>query len=459
MIRLNLTNQPGLQLVDESEQFDLEGLEPDEVAEEQEEQEESDQSVSAINVEPPAASASVPDLNDIPDMPLQPQLPGDVADIQIDDDLFKLAEANLDLIEQAEEEETGQARTVKEAPEPEEKPEKKHKNHPIFRYGILVGAIVILFVILWLYKNGQLTKEKVREVATDASESVVEIVSEQADDIIRKTDDLSEIYYDKAAEAASQIPGATRQLSSNVSDVTRQMSSGMSDARQQIASSIPEVQPSRNRPVKRIHGASNIPMSLIQHVQVGQNKLFLAADVLAQFPTDSRLQYLRVKNDKLSFILYVSSEYAAEQIKNYFISQSRFQPPEIFFVEQSDKIAGNPVEIMAIIRFQAIGSDDTQGYKYLTDRQLSQYVWQASLKSSVHMNPLKISSSDITTVRNAEIVGNGMVANVIVMMHELAVQRHNMSTSILSIKTDTNHPISESILDFNLNSVIYPGNM
>ncbi|MFH2027142.1 MAG: hypothetical protein ABIK30_15215, partial [bacterium] len=119
----------------------------------------------------------------------------------------------------------------------------------------------------------------------------------------------------------------------------------------------------------------------------------------------------------------------------------------------------NPVEIMAIVRFQSMSSNDTKGYKYLTDRQLSQYVWQASLKSSVRMNPLKISSNDIATVRDAEIIGNGITANVVAMMRELAVQRHNMSTSILSIRSDTSRPINESILDFDLNSVIYPGNM
>ncbi|MDO9548107.1 MAG: hypothetical protein Q7J65_03980 [Candidatus Marinimicrobia bacterium] len=455
MIRLNLTNQPGLQFVDESEQFDLEGLEPDEVAEEQEGGIPADSGDGAL---PLRKSASVPSLRDIPDMPLVPSLSGDSGGIQIDDDLFKLAEANLDLIEQAEEEEAGPKEKVKSAPEPEEKPEKKHKKHPLFRYGILVGAIVVLFVILWLYKNGQLTKEKVREVAMGTSETVVGTVSEQASDVIRKADGLSEVYADRAAEAAKQIPGATRQLSSDVSEVTRQMTSGMSDARAQIASRIPEVQTS-SRSVNRVYGSSDISMNLIQRVQIGQNKLSLAADVLAQFPADSRLQYLRVKNGKLSFILFVSSEYAAEQIKNYFICQNQFQPPEIFFVERSNKIAGNPVEIMAIVRFQTMGSDDTKGYKYLTDRQLSQYVWQASLKSSVRMNPLKISSSDITTVRDAEIIGNGMTANVIAMMRELAVQRHNMSTSILSIRSDTKQPIRESVLDFNLNSVIYPGNM
>jgi len=455
MIRLNLTNQPGLQFIDESEKFDLEGLEPDVVANELEGdfQVDSDDGIPA-----PAKSGSVPELNDIPDMPMRPSLARDNDEFQINDDLFKLAEANLDLIEQAEEEEAGPKAKTKSAPEPEEKPEKKHKQHPLFRYGILVGAIIVLFVILWVYKNGQLNKAKVRKAAMEASATVTRKVTEKTADVIQTTEDLSDVYVDKAAEAASQIPGATRQLSSEVSDLTEQMSSGITDARQQIASKIPEVQTS-SRSVNRVYGSSNISMDLIQRVQVGQNKLNIAADVLAQFPANSRLQYLRIKNDRLSFILYVSSDYAAEQIKNYFTSQSRFLSPEVFFVEQSNTVASNPVEIMAIIRFRQMGSDDTKGYKYLTDRQLSQYVWQASLKSNVRMNPLKISNSDITTVRDAEIVGNGMMANVIALMRELAVQRHNMSTSILSIRSDTSRPISESLLDFDLNSVIYPGNM
>ncbi|GEM_PF-1178077 len=455
MIRLNLTNQPGLQFIDESEQFDLEGLEPDEVIEEQE----GDFQANSDDGAPvPVKSTSVPDLKDIPDMPMQPKLARNVDEFQIDDDLFKLAEANLDLIEQAEEEEAGPREKVKSTPEPEEKPEKKHTQHPLFRYGILVGAIIVLFFILWLYKNGQLNKEKVRKAALNATATVTEKASEKATDVIRTADGLSEVYADKATEAASQIPGVTQQLSSDVGEFTQQMSSDISDVRQQIASKIPEVQTSR-QPVNRVYGTSDLSMDLIQRVQVGQNKLNIAADVLAQFPANSRLQYLRIKNDRLSFILYVSSEYIAEQIKNYFISQSKFLSPEVFFVEQSNTVAGNPIEIMAIIRFQSMGSNDTKGYKYLTDRQLSQYVWQASLKSSVRLNPLKISNNDITTVRDAEIIGNGITANVITMMRELAVQRHNMSMSMLSIRSNTSRPISESILDFDLNSVIYPGNM
>ncbi|MBN2602124.1 MAG: hypothetical protein JXR87_09035 [Candidatus Marinimicrobia bacterium] len=455
MIRLNLTNQPGLQFIDESEQFDLEGLEPDVAADEPEGdfQYDSDDGAPA-----PVKSGSAPELKDFPDMPMKPSLADANDAFQIDDDLFKLAEANLDLIEQAEEEEAGPKAKIKSTPKPIEKTEKKYKKHPLFRYGILVAGIIVVFVILWVYKNGQLNKARVRKAAMEASATVSKKVAEKTADIIQTADDLSDVYGDKAADAASQIPGATRQLSSEVTDLTQQMSSGLSDARQQIASKKPDVQTSR-QPTTRVYGTSDLSLDLIQRVQVGQNKLNIAADALSQFPANSRLQYLRIKNDRLSFILYVSSTNAAEQIKNYFISQSKFLPPEVFFIEQSNTVAGNPVEIMAIIRFRPMGSNDTKGYKYLTDRQLSQYVWQASLNSNVRMNPLKISNSDITSVRDAEIVGNGITANVIAMMRELAAQRHNMSTSMLSIRSDTHRPISESLLDFDFNSVIYPGNM
>lgn len=455
MIRLNLTNQPGLQSVDEAEQFDLEGLIPDEKPGEQ---------AGAVPAEPGSGEqagpepVSVPGLDDIVDLPVTPPQPEGSPDVKIDDDLFKLAEANLDLIEQAEEEETGKKVKVKEAPEPEEKPVKTHKKQPLLRYGILVAGIVVLFVILWLYKNGQLTREKVRKTAQEATETVSKTVADKAGEVMQTADELSDVYADKVTKTASQLPGAARQLSADVSDVTRQMSSELSDTRQQIATKMSESQ-FTGRSVKRVYGTSDISIDLIQRVQVGQYKLSLAADVLAQFPQDARLQYLRVKNDKLSFILYVSSESVAERIKNYFMSQSRFLPPDVFFIERTERVIGNPVEIMAIIRFRPMGSDDTKGYKYLTDRQLSQYIWQASLKSSVQMSPLKISSSDITRVRDAEITGNGWTANVITMLRELAVQRHNMSAAMLSIKSDTNRPIGESVLNFDLNSVIYPGNM
>lgn len=427
MIRLNLTNQPGLQVVDQAEEFDLEGLILEEYVEETGvggEKPESEQKAREKD-------AAVPDLNNIPDMPLEPSLSEEKEIPEIDEDLFKMAEANLDLIEQAEEEEAGSRAKVKKVPEVAEKAGKKRKKFPLFRYGIIVGGLLVLIVLFWLYSNGKLTRDQVSEVTREVTESVSE----------------------KASETVDNIPDATRQLRTDVGEATRKITAEISTSREQLSTGL-----SRSSADVTSYGPSNLSENVIQMVQRGQFKLNLAADVLEQMPGDARIRYLRIKGDKLSFIVYVRSEPAAEQLRGYFTDQSRFFPPEVFFIERTTKYSDNPVEVMAIIRFRVVGSDDQKGYHYLTDRQLSQYSWQAALISDVQMNPLKILGRDIDSVRNAELAGTDKTSSIIDLLRELAVQRHNMAVDILSLKSDTAVFINEGLLAYNLSSVIYPGN-
>jgi len=114
---------------------------------------------------------------------------------------------------------------------------------------------------------------------------------------------------------------------------------------------------------------------------------------------------------------------------------------------------------MAIVRFYTSECQETKGYQYFTDRQLSQYVWQTGLTSGVNMQPMKISSKEITSIRNGNIAGTGAVKNVVQLFNELAVIRDNMEFGVISITGTLDNSISETMLDYNLNTVIYPGNM
>ncbi len=468
LIQLNLTNKPGLQLIDETIQIDLEGLIPDIPPEEDESVAEPAVDVSAR----PKTTPQIPDIPDIPDMPEVEESPVDFGGNQIpeiNDDLFKLAEANLDLIEQAEEEEFPTEKKIKAEIETEEKPARQKKEHLLLRHGILVAALVILIFVLKLYQNGTLNRESVKRTARLAAEKVTGSVAEQAAGLVQKADDLTETYTNQAGNLVRQAPGIAQDITSSVRDAA-ESAQDIYDARasekveqivdysQPVAPVVRNIRES-TASTQRVYGSSNISGEVIQRVQVGQNKLKVAAIVLEQFPQSSKLQYLRVKNDKVSFILNVRSVEEAEHINNYFVNQRRFESPEIFYVDRNAKFDDNPVEIMAIVRFKALRPDDSKGYKYYDDRQLSQYIWQAGLQSKVQMSPFKISDNDVTSVRNAEIIGNGYTPNVIRLLNELSILRNNMALTILSIQSDTEQPLSRTILNYSLNSFIYPSNM
>lgn len=443
MLRLNLTNKPGLQDEAELAKIDFEGLTPERPPEEQLE--------GLETLKTPAVQ---------PEVPLPPPIEEEKPIQPIDEDLFKLAEANLDLIEQAEQEEFAPKHPAPPLEEPEEKPAKVKQHHPLLQYGVLAAVIVVIIGVLLAYRNGLLTKENIRDVAQVTTEIVSETVSEQATDLMEMTEGIPGELSEKAVEAmrTTDLVEMTEGIPGELSEKAVEAMRIVPEATGQISSRVSDVVQSAGS-VRRVFGPSEIPIDYIQHVQFGHDRLQVAGEVLTQFPAASNLQYLRVKNDKISFILYVKNEYEAEQIKNYFISEKRFQTPEVFFIERTGKIANNPVEIMTIVRFYTSASPDSKGYKYFSDRQLSQYVWQAGVQSRVNMNPLQISNRDVSVVRDAQIAGNGNTANVIRLLNELSSIRDNMGIGVISITSALYQPLAQTQLDYKLNTIIYPNNM
>jgi len=452
MLRLNLTNKPGLQDEAELAKIDLEGLTPERPPEEQLEGSEA------------LESPDKPDTPDTPavppEVPLPPPIEEEIPIQPIDEDLFKLAEANLDLIEKAEQEEFAPKHPSPPLDELEEKPAKVKRHHPLLQYGLLAVVIVIIIGVLWAYRYGMLSKENIRETAQIATEIVSETVSEQAADLMEMTEGIPGELSEKAVEVmrTTDLMEMTEGISDELSEKAVEAMRIVPEATSQISSRVSDVVQSA-RSVRRVFGPSEIPTEYIQRVQFGHDRLQVAAEVLTQFPAASNMQYLRVKNNKVSFILYVKNEYEAEQIKNYFISEKRFQSPEVFFIERTGKIADNPIEIMTIVRFYTFDSQDSKGYKYFSDRRLSQYVWQAGVKSRVNMNPLQISNRDVSVVRDAQIAGNGSTANVIQLLNELSSIRDNMGIGVISITSTLYQPLAQTQLDYKLNTIIYPNNM
>ena len=407
MIRLNLTNIPGLQEVEIAPQFDLEGLVLDQLVQE---------AAETPAVEAVAAGKSRP--SETP-----PPTP------KVDEDLFKLAEANLDLIEQAEKEEFG---TIdKKQAKKLEKGEavRRRSIRPVLRYALYLILVAAIVYGIWAYRQGMFSKKDMKQLASKTEQAITAETDKIPDQTVDIVDDLAEKEEPLVLEAV-QPPTAQ-----------------------------PPVGQEPIQPPERYYGASQISADFISRVYQGQQRLQVCAEVLASFPINSQLQYIRVKDDKVSFILYVASETQAQQIKSSILGNRRFLPPEVYFVERSNKVANNPVEIMAIVKFGISPCEDQKGYNYFDDLQLSQYIWQAGLNSSVSMEPLQISSRDNTVVRQAGLTGTGSTNNVIQFLSELGTIRDNMEISVISITNTLNQNILETQLNYNLNTILYPAKL
>ncbi len=407
MIRLNLTNIPGLQEEEISPQFDLEGLVLEQPVQEAAETPAAEE-VEVVKPRPSETPPAVP---------------------EVDEDLFKLAEANLDLIEQAEKEEFGPIE--KEQAEKLEKGEavRRRSIRPVLRYTFYLILVAAIVYGVWAYRQGMFSKKDIKQVASRTEQTI----TDEADKILDKTVDI-------------------------VDDLAEKEESLVSEAVQQPTARLPAGQ-MIIQPTERYYGASQINDDFIYRVYQGQQRLQVCTDVLASFPSNSQLQYIRVKDDKVSFILYVANEAQAQQIKSSILSNNRFLPPEVYFVERSNKFANNPVEIMAIVKFGIPPCEDQKGYKYFNDLQLSQHIWQAGLNSSVSMEPLQISSRDNAVARQAGLTGTGSTNNVVQFLSELGTIRDNMEVSVISITNTFNKNILETQLNYNLNTILYPAKL
>jgi hypothetical protein len=167
MIRLNLTNIPGLQEEEIAPQFDLEGLVLEQPVQE------AAEAPAAEEVE-----AVKPRSSETP--PAAPEVP------EVDEDLFKLAEANLDLIEQAEKEEFG--------PIDEEQAKKLEKGEavkqrsirPVLRYTFYLILVAAIVYGVWAYRQGMFSKKEIKQVASRTEQTI----TDEADKILDKTVDI-----------------------------------------------------------------------------------------------------------------------------------------------------------------------------------------------------------------------------------------------------------------------------
>lgn len=399
MIRLNLTNAPGLQEEEILTQFDLEGLIPEQPVQEATET----PAVEGVETAQP------------PTVPPPPPAP------DIDADIFKLAEANLDLIEQAEKEEFG-AIDQEQAKKLEKGEVVRRKSiRPGLRYTFYLVLVAAIIYGIWAFRQGLFSKADLKSTAQSLGQTIREEV-----DLV---DNLAE---------KEELPIAEAVQPSVIQPVPE---------REAIQST------------ERLYGVSQISDDFILRVYQGQQRLRTCADVLAGFPATAQLQYIRIKNDKISFILFVADEAQAQQIKSSFLNTDRFFPPEVYFVERSNKVASNPVEIMAIVKFRILQCEDKRGYKHFSDLHLSQHVWQAGLNSKVGLDPLQISNRDPLVTRQASITGIGAAGNVVQFLSELATIRDNMEVNIISITNTFNKNILETQLNYHLDTILYPANI
>lgn len=410
MIRLNLTNIPGLQAEGGAAEIDFEGLEP------------------ATIEKPPESPTETPPET----VPAEPEVTEETPS-EIDEDIFKMAEDNLDLLEQAEKEEFAPKHVSEESEEErvEGRPVRVKGKRNVIIMLLVVAVLIIIGGGFWAYRAGLFTKGEVTETARAAKDRVSQTVTERSDEFRQRAGKVSEDVSRKAADLKERIP----------------------ETAEPRAQRIPEA-PLRTAPPRS--GPGEVTPADVRRILSGNLQTEAAAELMERFPPSAKLQYFKLSNGKISFLLYTENERLAQEIRAHLSGGPQFREPEVFFIDRNNRYADNPVEIMAIIPLRSFAGEVEQGIQYFNDQQISQITWGAAKRANVSIRPVRISSRDVYTERNGEISGQSQVHDLANYLHKLATYRSNMSVSGIYINNTICKKIYESALAFRLDLNIYP---
>ncbi|MFA6743603.1 MAG: hypothetical protein WCS36_05300, partial [Candidatus Neomarinimicrobiota bacterium] len=200
---------------------------------------------------------------------------------------------------------------------------------------------------------------------------------------------------------------------------------------------------------------SQIDEIYLPNIAVGVARSQLLGRILEAFPIDFRLQYLKLTNEKISFLIYVNSEEEAQRAKTTIQNLPGIYSTRVFYIERISGTAAPDVQIMAILNVhdeEALISN----IGFQDDMALSQIIWAAGKRSNLTLQPLIIYEPQATKPRLAEIRGSGSVLGIISLMHELAELNLNLSIEQVLLNSGVEAVGSSDQIDFSINTVIYP---
>jgi len=334
---------------------------------------------------------------------------------KIDADLFKLAEQNLDLIEQAEKEEF--------VPKHKPKPPKKEKEEgptikikrriPLLRLFYLLLAIIVIGGGFWVYKSKFYkkvgikvpTKSEVKKV----TEKVQEKVTEQLPDVVDKAKGIGQSVVTSSQEAVKQVAIANEISDQNITQILN-----------------------------------------------GKNVLDIGLKLLQSFPQNARLQYLRVKSNKVSFILYLPTRNEGLTLKNSLINNSRFLSPDVFYIERDKSNLNAPYQVMAIIKYRDTILRSIKGFVFKIDNELAQIIGNYGQNSNVSLTPFKVFKEQNYLPRKAQFSGKGSARNCISFLKKIKDMNMNIGIESVYIYDNSNRKLESTILAFTIDTNIFP---
>ncbi|HRD17908.1 MAG TPA: hypothetical protein PLB60_02555, partial [Candidatus Marinimicrobia bacterium] len=128
---------------------------------------------------------------------------------------------------------------------------------------------------------------------------------------------------------------------------------------------------------------------------------------------------------------------------------------QAFYIEHIADTPSPAVQMMAILNLKT-ESAVARNIRFYDDVSLSQVLWAIGKRQNLKLQPLNIAEPPAPKPRLAEIRGNGSLNSIINLLSELSNFDLNLSVEKIAINLSADSAVDTGILDFSINSVIYP---
>jgi len=193
----------------------------------------------------------------------------------------------------------------------------------------------------------------------------------------------------------------------------------------------------------------------LPNIAVGTARCHLIAGIIDAFPADFRLQYLKLTNEKISFLIYVGLEEGARHAKTTIQNLPGILSTRVFYIEKMTGIPSPAVQIMAILNVR-IEENLIENVRFLDDLAMAQTLWAIGKRNNLTLQPLSITEPPAANPRLAGIQGQGSVSNFKNLLNELAGINLNLSVEQVLLNPVIDSGDKTEQVNFTINFVLYP---
>lgn len=190
-------------------------------------------------------------------------------------------------------------------------------------------------------------------------------------------------------------------------------------------------------------------------VLTGISRCQILSQLISVLPDNSRIQFLKLDKDVVNFLIFVDTENEAQQVKAEVQKLPGIGSIQAFYIEHIADTPSPAVQMMAILNLKT-ESAVARNIRFYDDVSLSQVLWAIGKRQNLKLQPLNIAEPPAPKPRLAEIRGNGSLNSIINLLSELSNFDLNLSVEKIAINLSADSAVDTGILDFSINSVIYP---